>query len=64
MFINGIRVKVGVFGRGQRVGRCVVGGFLDGFISGFGVVKCMAFRLDRVLQHKKSQGHIDDDLKN
>lgn len=53
-----------MFGRGQRVGRggVVGGGYLSGFISVFGVVEYIAFGLNGILYHKKSQGHIDKDL--
>lgn len=63
MFINNIGIEVWVFGRGQRVRRGVVGGFLSGFTSAFGVVEFITFSLNGVLYHKKSQGHIDKDLK-
>lgn len=64
MFVNGIRIKIGVFGRGQRVRRWVDRGFLDCFISGLGVVECVAFKQEGVFYHKKSEGHIDHYLKN
>lgn len=64
MFISDIGIKAGVFGRRQRVGRGAVGGFLSGFKSGFGIVEFITFSLNGVLYHKKSQGHIDENLKN
>lgn len=53
-----------MFGRGQRVGRggVVGGGYLRGFIFGFGVFEYVAFGLDGAIYHKKSQGNIDNDL--